>query len=129
MRGAHLVMREDQVGPTGLDVEQRAEIPRGNRRALHMPAWPARAEWSVPGRFPWPRGQPYQGVKRIFLARPARVATALRGEHLHGRATEPGHRSERVVASPGEVHIPVQVIQGAPVAEQSGELLDVRQCL
>src|SRR5881397_2846553 len=48
------VMREDQVAPAAVDIQLRAEVARGHRRTLDMPArptWPPRA---FPGRLIWP---------------------------------------------------------------------------
>jgi hypothetical protein len=44
VRRAHLVVREHQVGAADLDVEGRAQVLGGDRRALHVPAGSAAPE-------------------------------------------------------------------------------------
>ena len=45
-----LVVREDQVDRTGVDVERRPEVLHAHRRALDMPARPARADRRLEAR-------------------------------------------------------------------------------
>ena len=77
VRGAHLVVREDQVAPAGLHVESRPEVFDGDRGALHVPARPAAAEARVPGGFARPLRPPDERIERVLLPWPLRVAAAL----------------------------------------------------
>src|SRR5579875_2844474 len=79
VRSAHLVVREDQVRATDLQVERRAEVFGGDRGALDVPAGAAGAEGGVPARFAGPGAQPDQGVERVLLTGAGRVA-AVPGE-------------------------------------------------
>src|ERR1022692_4760449 len=77
VRGAHLMVREDQIGSASLHVEGDAQVVRGDSRAFHMPAGSSRAEPRFPGRLAWPLGSPDPPGERILLSRPVGVATAL----------------------------------------------------
>ena len=48
------MVREDQVGPSCLHVERHPEVPRRDRGALDVPAWPPGTERGGPGRLPRP---------------------------------------------------------------------------
>ena len=124
VRGAHLVVREDQVRAARLDVERGAQVLGGDRRALHVPAGPPLAEPGRPGRLVGPGPQPDQRVQRVLLAGTAGIAAALGEQLQHLAPVQPGHRAERVVAAPREVLVGFQVVQGAPVGEAAREALD-----
>ena len=135
VRGAHLVVRENQVRAARLDVEGVTQVFSRDRRALDVPAGPAAPEPRVPGRVAGPFRQPDQDVERILLARAVRVAATLRGEFGHlgqvvpaGRAG-PGQRAEPGVRRLGEVDVLVHVVQGAPVGHPGAEPLDDGQRL
>ncbi len=116
VRGAHLVVREDQVRAADLDVEHRAQVLGGDRRALHVPARPARAERRVPARLARPRGAPDQDVQRVLLPRPPGVAAPLGRQLEHGPGVQPGQRAERRIGGPAEVQVRVHVVERATVA-------------
>ena len=100
MAGAHLVVREDQVGAAALDVEGDAEVLQRDGGALDVPARAARAERAaVPRRLALALGPPQQRVERVALARPVGVAAAL-GEDLQhlARGSSSRHRAEPRVA-------------------------------
>jgi hypothetical protein len=62
-----LVMREDQVDTTGMDVEGRPEVAHAHRRAFEVPARPARPDRRVPGRLRGLRSLPEGEVTDIVL--------------------------------------------------------------
>src|SRR5215469_18512653 len=126
VRGAALVMREDQVRAARLDVEYRPEVVGRDRGALHMPPRPARAETRAPGRLPRPGREPYQAVQRVLLARPARVAAPLGGQRQHVRRAEVRDGPELRVGGPGEVDVAVYLVQGTAVGQDPVHLIDQR---
>ena len=68
LRDLVLVMREDQVDAAGVDVDRRlAEQPQRHRRALEMPAGPARRIDDVPGRLARLGRLPQHEVARVFF--------------------------------------------------------------
>src|SRR3978361_2266850 len=71
-----LVVRKDQVQPATVDIELRAEVSGGHRRAFQVPS---RAAWATrrrPGRLPWLGPLPHCEVPGIALARPCRFTLA-----------------------------------------------------
>ncbi len=100
-----------------------------------MPAGPARSEARVPGRLAGAPRAPDQDVKRVLLARPARIAAAAGGDvgHLRqvvsARRAGSGQRAEHRIRRPGEVGVLVHAVQGAAVGHLGVEALDDRQRL
>ena len=77
-----------------------AEPVQRDRRALDVPAGPARPERRVPGRLARPGRPPQQRVERVLLARPVRVAAALGGQREH-RSPRPARTRSRTRAAAG----------------------------
>src|SRR2546421_12568685 len=48
LRDLVFVVRKDVVHAAGMDVEALAQVLHAHRRALDVPAGPARAKWSLP---------------------------------------------------------------------------------
>lgn len=118
VRGAHLVVREGQVGTAALDVEGHAQVVQGDGDALDVPAGPAAAEGAaVPARLALTGGHPEHRVERVLLAGALRVAAALGGEQPHGLGVEVRDLTEVRVALHGEVHVAVEFVGGARVPE------------
>src|SRR5687767_14039924 len=54
LRDLILVIRKDQVDATGMQIDRRtAQQPQRHRRALDVPAWPARPGAVIPARLPF----------------------------------------------------------------------------
>ena len=88
VRGAALVVREDQVGAAAVEVDLRAEPVERDRRALDVPAGPAGAELRLPATARPSRAMRHSsGSSGCALAGPVGVAAAL------------GGRSSSIVAS------------------------------
>jgi hypothetical protein len=77
LRRAHLMVREDQIAATRLDIEANPKPVKRNGGALDVPPRPSRAQPGSPARLPRPCVAPNQAVQRSFLARPIRIAAAL----------------------------------------------------
>src|ERR1035437_4992540 len=88
MARAELVVREHEVGTTAVHRDWHVEELLRDDRALDVPARPACAEHGLPARLTVARAAPEQRVEDVALARPLRVAAALREELEHGRAVE-----------------------------------------
>src|SRR5204862_1707211 len=73
-----LVVREDQVQPTAVDVELRAEVGGGHRRALQVPAGAPSAPWRRPGRLAGSGALPHGEVPRTAFAGSGGCALARR---------------------------------------------------
>ena len=65
LRALVLVMREDEVEPTAVDQELGPERLLGHRRALDVPAGPARAPRASPTRCPRPPSSPSRARSRV----------------------------------------------------------------
>src|SRR6478609_2986475 len=63
-----LVVGEDQVDATGMDVERRAEVGHAHRRAFDVPARPARPDRGLPGWLAWFGCLPEREVADVVLA-------------------------------------------------------------
>ncbi|MCY1304609.1 hypothetical protein D9M70_543680 [compost metagenome] len=68
------MMREDEVEPAAMNVEDLSEITAAHRRALNMPARTAPAPRTVPARLVVGRKLPQHEIAGIFLV------------HFHGNA-------------------------------------------
>ena len=79
--GAHLVVREDQVGSAALQVETGTEMMQGDGGALNVPAGSANAERRGPARLPGAGEPPQQAVQRVAFPRPFGIPAAF-GEDL-----------------------------------------------
>ena len=62
-----LVVGEDQVGAAAVQVDGRAQLAHGQRRALDVPAGPAPAPQRVPRRLVGRRRLPQHEVERVAL--------------------------------------------------------------
>ena len=72
-----LVVREDEIGAAAVQVDGRAELAHGKRRALDVPTRAARAPERLPGRLFRCRRLPEHEVERVILERILRPAAAL----------------------------------------------------
>jgi hypothetical protein len=118
--GAHLVVREDEVGAPALHGEGRGQVLQRDQGALDVPPRPAGPE----GR-PVPRGlaraldAPQQGVQRVPLAGALRVPAALGEDRQHLLRGEvgdvPEHPRGVVVQGAGGLDVEVDVAVGLPV--------------
>src|SRR5262249_53720298 len=61
------VVREDQVAPAAVDVDLLAEVSADHRRALDVPAGPARAPRARPRRLAGAVALPEREVSRVLL--------------------------------------------------------------
>jgi hypothetical protein len=119
-----LVVREREVDPAAVDVELEAQQRLGHRRALDVPAGPARA----PGRLPRGvlvglRALPEREVERVLLAVGTLDALAL--VHLVHVAVR-----ERAVLGQGahaEVHVAVRGVGVAALHQRADQVDDLRQ--
>ncbi len=120
--GAHLVVREGEVGAAALHVEAHAEVVEGDGHALDVPAGAALAErGAVPAGLALAGGHPQHRVERVLLAGALGVAAALGGEQPHGLGVEPGDPAEVRVGLHGEVDVAVELVGGADVAQPLDE--------
>ena len=68
LRDLILVVRKDQVDSAAVDVDgRRPQQPHGHRRALDVPARPARSTADVPGRLARFRRLPEHEIAHILL--------------------------------------------------------------
>ena len=90
-----LVMREDQVQPAAVDVEDLAEIATAHCRAFDMPAGPSAAPGAFPARFALGRELPEHEVPGVLLVRVDGDAGArlLLVERALGKLAVIGHRA------------------------------------
>src|SRR5450759_3272019 len=131
---AELVVREHEVGTTTVHREWHVEERLRDDRALDVPARPAGAEHGLPARLTVARAEPEQRVEGIALARPLRIADALREEPDHGRAVEVtflaevpwrgGHGRGNV-----EVDVVIDAVCGAAVEEAAHGIRNLRDHL
>ena len=77
LRRTHLVVREDQIGATTLNIEADPEPVKGNSGALDVPPRPTGAQQRLPARLGRPGVAPHQAVQRSLLARPIRITATL----------------------------------------------------
>ncbi len=92
-----LVVREDQVHPAAVDVELRAEVGRGHRRALQVPAGPPVAPRRRPGRLPRLAALPQGEVAGVALGAGLRLALLHLVRALVGQHTVVAERAHREV--------------------------------
>ncbi len=127
MRGAHLVVREGEVGAAALDVEAHAEMVEGDGHALDVPAGTSTPERSaVPAGFALAGRHPEHRVEGVLLARPVRVAAALGGQQPHRLGVETRDLAEVRVGLDGEVDIPFEFVRRARVPQALDERDDPR---
>ena len=127
--GAHLVVREHQVGPAALHVERRAEQVEGDRRALDVPAGAAATERAVPRGLVRPLAAPHDAVERVLLALAVRVAAPLGEDPEHLLAGHPGLLAERRVGGDGEVQVVLDGVDRAGRLQPLDQLDDQRDGL
>ena len=112
-----LVVREDEVDAAAVDVELRAQVERGHRRALQVPARPSPAPRRRPRRLARLGGLPQREVAGIALAEGLGLALHDVVEPLAG---------QRAVAGEGP-HVEVDVAArgvGVPGVDQPLHELD-----
>ena len=125
VRGAHLVVREGEVGAAALHVEAHAEVVEGDGDALDVPAGPAAAERAaVPARLALTGGHPQHRVEGVLLARAVGVAAALGGQQPHRLGVQAGHLAEVRVGLHGEVDVALELVRGARVPQPLDERHD-----
>src|SRR5207248_6905175 len=105
-----LVVREDQVQPAAVDVELRAEVGGGHRRALQVPAGAPSAPWRRPGRLAGFGALPHGEVPGIAFARRGGFTLAHLVETLTRQRTVVGEGGDR------EVHITLRGV-GVPAVD------------
>ena len=86
-----LVVREHEVDAAGVDVERRPEVGHAHRRALDVPAGPARPDRRVPRRLAGLRALPEREVADVVLA----VLVGLHALADPHRARDRGGRAGR----------------------------------
>src|SRR4030095_2782032 len=113
------VMREDQVLAAPVQVERRAEIFHGHRRALDVPARPSRAPRTLPRGLARLRALPEGEIARIALALVDLDASA--GEQLveilPGDPTAGGQAADR------EVYVALDRV-GVAAGDQAADEVD-----
>src|SRR5205823_7197336 len=107
-----LVVREDQVHATAVDVELAAEVGGRHRRALQVPARTPGAPRRRPGRLARLRALPQREVARVALAACQRLALLDLVETLPGQLAVTGERLH------GEVDVTARRV-GVPFFEQA----------
>ncbi|GAA3240700.1 hypothetical protein GCM10020256_63050 [Streptomyces thermocoprophilus] len=122
VRGAHLVVRERQVGAAALDVEAHAEVVQRDGHALDVPAGSAAAEGAaVPAGLAGPGRHPQHRVEGVLLAGAVGVAAALGGQQPHRRRVQVGDLAEVRVGLHGEVDVALQLVRRAQVTQAFDE--------
>ena len=76
-RRAHLMVREDQIAATSLNIEGGPEPVKGNCGALDVPPRPSRAHPRRPAGLPRPRMAPNQTVQGSLLTLTMRITATL----------------------------------------------------
>ena len=120
-----LVMGEDQVAATAMDVEPESQVLDRHHRALQVPARPARSPGAVPVRLARLGSLPEHKVQRVLFAlvhlypRP--------GPHLFqgapGQLAVPGELADR------EIDIPVEGVGHLPGQQAAHHLLHLLDVL
>src|SRR5207247_5409232 len=82
-------MRIDQVGTAAVDINLVAQVGKRHGRALDVPAGASLSPGTGPVRFVWRTFLPEQEIKRVLLARIARIGAALGRKLDHLVATQP----------------------------------------
>ena len=115
LRRLVLVVGEHEVRATAVDVEPGAEQPLGHRRALDVPAGPARAPRGVPRRvLARLLRLPEREVERILLAFGALDALAL----VHVVDASMRQRAVVRVAADAEQHVTTGLVGVPPLDER-----------
>ena len=122
--GAHLVMREDQVGATTLDVETGPEVVEGDGGALDVPSRASRPERRGPAGLAGAREPPQQAIQRVAFPRAFGIPAAFREDLGHALLVVVADLSESWCA--GGVEVPVGMLGILDLVDQSGgqQLLD-----
>src|SRR5581483_6577231 len=87
LRDLVLVVGEDQIGATTVNVDRLAEIAQRHRRALDMPAGAARPPRAVPRRLAGLGALPEREVSRVLLA-VARLDALALDDRVHALVRE-----------------------------------------